>query len=514
MSADMRRAGAVGESMTPTASQTETGYSGQALPVLADVAGASPTQATPIPAVRPALRLEFVNNSDADLSAAVERLLAEGRVVALRPDGQRAQRIARTMAGRYVDLAPGIDGEHTLMPAAAVGRATDAWVLLHDDADTLSAALLDFLDIEKGTIVAPITERHASRLPLFLISIPKAGTHLLFELARAMGYREGGTSPHVPNGGQWYYVEYSNSHTVPRDFFVDTTRKSPFGNRMHPFRVSPALFIYRHPLDILVSEADYYHEEGNTAFSGYLAQLPYEKRLLRLIDDPWLLGTIRDRVGQFGPWLEFPNVIPISFEELVGERGGGSDTYRRRLVWSLQLKLHVGGTPDEFASRAFNPASPTFRSGQLGAHRHRLGEGARERIKLLPSDFIELFGYARALDAQDSYSCRVEEFRRRPLVMQRDKPLPPILIERGCLRHDIVLYRRRFFAIPHRLGHIDLDRVDDLSRSCLASDVDLARLKLSLVRGSGHLASRVLARAIRFGRLVRTWLRASGRSGP
>lgn len=103
-------------------------------------------------------------------------------------------------------------------------------------------------------------------------------------------------------------------------------RRSPFGNRHHPFTTSPAPFIYRNPLDILVSKANYYHRDGNAAFSGYLQGRSFEERLPVLIDDPWLFGSIRDRIVGFVPWLA-PNVIPVSFEELVGARGGGDDTF-------------------------------------------------------------------------------------------------------------------------------------------------------------------------------------------
>ncbi|MBV5334015.1 hypothetical protein JZU57_01995, partial [bacterium] len=136
--------------------------------------------------------------------------------------------------------------------------------------------------------------------------------HLLFELARAMGFPDGGECPPVPGGrqwaGKWYYLEYSNSHTAATDFFVDTVRRRPFGNRDHPFTRNPTIFIYRNPMDIVASEADYYHGDGNTAFFQYMAHLNYDQRLLRLIDDPWLLGSIRDRIARFIAWTDFANV--------------------------------------------------------------------------------------------------------------------------------------------------------------------------------------------------------------
>ncbi|MGQ0546192.1 MAG: hypothetical protein ACT4P3_12790 [Betaproteobacteria bacterium] len=81
--------------------------------------------------------------------------------------------------------------------------------------------LLAFLDRDDARVVAP----PGPRLPLFLISIPKSGTHLLYELARALGYRDGVVCPDAPAPGTWYCLEYSNSHTRAADFLVDTTRR-------------------------------------------------------------------------------------------------------------------------------------------------------------------------------------------------------------------------------------------------------------------------------------------------
>jgi hypothetical protein len=69
-------------------------------------------------------------------------------------------------------------------------------------------------------------------------------------------------------------------------------------------------------LDIVASEAQHYHRDGKTAFAGYLAGLTAEEVSCGRIDDPWLLGSVRDRVGAFIPWLNCPT-IPVS-EELIG----------------------------------------------------------------------------------------------------------------------------------------------------------------------------------------------------
>lgn len=333
------------------------------------------------------------------------------------------------------------------------------------DGDALGGALLNHVDSKAAAVIAPIGERHGSKTPLFLISIPKAGTHLLYELARALGYADGVVCPDDPRGGTWYCIEYSNSHTTARDFLVDTTRRSPFGNKHHPFFRSPALFVYRNPLDILVSEANWYHDPCNSPLAGYLSALELPARLLRLADDPWLLGTIRDRVGGFIPWLDFPNVIPLSFEELVGARGGGSDQAQLDLIWSIQLKLQVGGRPEEIARRVFNPNSPTFTEGRIGGWARHCTQELQERLKHLPPDYLEAFGFASAaLGVAPPISTRAAEFRRRPLELPKiDFSDTQIAVESEFLEHNIVRYRDRFFAVPHTIGPINL--VGDAGRA-------------------------------------------------
>ena len=223
-----------------------------------------------------------------------------------------AARLARDVPGLRLCAHPSETRAAGRLPAAE-WDAVDTVVLDSTD-DDLPNDLLQLLDLPHLRVLAPRTRDHYANRPLFLISIPKSGTHLLNRLVEVMGYGLGIVHDEFPLPGKWYCVEYSNSHTVARDFFVDSVRRAPYGNRFHAFTSAPALFIYRHPLDVLVSEANYYHLEGRTAFAGYLSSLPFEQRVHRLVDDPWLLGSIRDRVGGFAPWLEFQNVVPVSFE--------------------------------------------------------------------------------------------------------------------------------------------------------------------------------------------------------
>lgn len=424
-----------------------------------------------------ARRLAFVDEPGSAMAwiAECRRLLATGiTAIGLRSDDADGNRLADAIAD---GLGAGVTRRLTAATGgpAAVDRDVGAIAILGSDPDAVSAALLDYVDAGSLTLLAPRTARYWSKLPLYLISIPKAGTHLLFQLAEALGYKPGGQTPHNPTGGNWYYLLNTNAHTGADEFFLDALQRAPFGNRAHPFMRSPALFNYRHPLDILVSEASYFHLDGKSPLSVMLSTLSFEERIDRLIDDPWLLGTLRHRVGRFAAWLDCANVIPVSFEEMVGSPGGGSDADLERLIWSLQLKLHVPGNPAAVREIVQRRDSATFREGRIGGWRDKLPAAALAKVRALPQDFMARFGYGIDVSPTGVLPKSVERFRHRPLTLSRaDFRSTPILVRPGVLGHNIVAFRDSYLAVPMATGPLDLTAFSpsDLSSYTQGTTVD------------------------------------------
>ena len=320
--------------------------------------------------------------------------------------------------------------------------------------------LQKYVNKDDGMIIALIGKNYFKNKPLFMISIPKAGTHLLYELIEAFGYRKGNSDTEHCMGGYWYFTEFSNSHTSAKHFFNETVYKSDYGNRDHPFISSPALFIYRNPMDIVASEANYYHKGNKSAFRHYLSSLSYDERLMRLIDDKWLLGSIRDRVSEFIAWKYFSNVISLSFEELIGVNGGGSQTIQEKLVWSLQLKLQVPGIVQDFSKDIFNPKSDTFFKGQINSYKELFKQEHYDKFKELNQDFMEELGYE--MNSEKIFSSKIDIFRNEKMVCEEELDFPPITKEMGYYGYNIVKYRKNFYAIPLSAGEVDIasDRLD------------------------------------------------------
>jgi hypothetical protein len=406
-------------------------------------------------------------------------------------------------------------------PPAAAWEEADAVIFTSAPGD-LGADLLQLVDFPWLKVLAPRTADYYRNRPLFLVSIPKSGTHLLNKLAEVMGYTLGIVHDEFALPGHWYCVEYSNSHTVARDFFVDSVRRAPFGNRHHAFTSAPAVFIYRHPLDVLVSEANYYHREGKTSFAGYLSGLAFEQRVHRLLDDPWLLGGIRERIGGFAPWLEFQNVIPVSFEEVVGPKGGGRRDDQLRAIWSLQLKLQAPGKPHAIADQVFDRDSPTFYQGRIGAWRSSLSQEHLSRLRGLNKDFLDVFGYDLAAP-EGELPRRAAEFRHRPLRVAaplHDKV--PIALEYHYLGFNLARFDGWVYAVPQATGPgFDLSQQPERRLRLLPRERNLPALKHRLFvkslwwAGSAQLLSDYvvarLARADAWGGALRALVRTAAR---
>jgi len=375
----------------------------------------------------PTRNLEFVEASaDAYIEAIAKAVDHGARTVRLAPASAKSVALKDVLCAKLpaeVEVVVLAELPAELPRGAIREEAPSVFALFAQEDEELPALLLRFLDWQGGCLVAPRTRRFYAQASLFLVSIPHAGIRLLYQLARNMGYRDGIELAGTAKPAYWYCLEYANPHTSAPDFFIDGARRAPFGDHVHPFAHTPTLFLYRNPLDILVAEAHGGLDGDETALAGYLCELSLERRLERLLQAPWLLGSIRDRIGKFLAWLDLPNVIPLSFEELVGAHGGGDDRVREALIWSIQLKLQIPGAPGQIGEAIVDPGSPTIAKVGIGSYRKALPRRLFDEFSNIDQDFMELLGYAGCdMDHSPFPSARAGEFRRHPLRLRRADP--------------------------------------------------------------------------------------------
>src|SRR5262245_51247944 len=82
--------------------------------------------------------------------------------------------------------------------------------LTYSDTGSLDQALHAQIDRERVSVIIPRLPGHGLDRALYLTSIPKAGTHLLYRFAEALGFRPGVICSDQPAPGHWYCIEYSN----------------------------------------------------------------------------------------------------------------------------------------------------------------------------------------------------------------------------------------------------------------------------------------------------------------
>ena len=353
-------------------------------------------------------------------------------------------------------------------------------VLFERDPDRLSTMLMEYLHASNCTILAPITSSYFTNRPLYVVTIPKSGTHMLFELLGAMGYARSTTPAEKPTPGQWHTLMGTDTHTKC-NYFMFTVNWHEEDGRSHPFFTSPVLFGYRNPLDVVVSECNYMLRYDKSKFAYYFNTLDKRDLYLSVLQNG-VIPSIRQRILAYAPWLRFPNVIPVSYEELVGTPGGGSFSEQASVIWSIQLKLHVPGEPDVFGSRIYNKNSATFNKGRIGAFLEEFTSREYEALATEGTDFITALGY----DLTSAQPLRSREYRVRPLIITPPPPLrtdgsqggretyrPFSLDPVVCNNYFVFQLEGLYYALPPGSPPLPVQglRVENISGCCRADSL-------------------------------------------
>ncbi len=136
----------------------------------------------------------------------------------------------------------------------------------------------------------------------------------------------------------------------------------------------PIIFNYRDPRDVLISEIFYTmnspppfpsRERESTIFKSMSST---EERLAYALDTggDYFNTTFRDH-----EWLlREPRVLCLSYEELVGARGGGDASIQLRTTRRVMEYLSVSGKrAADIARTLYSPSARTFRRGRIGGWR-------------------------------------------------------------------------------------------------------------------------------------------------
>ncbi|MEV2264970.1 sulfotransferase domain-containing protein [Nonomuraea africana] len=158
------------------------------------------------------------------------------------------------------------------------------------------------------------------------------------------------------------------------------------------------LFNFRDPRDSLLSLVNYLLQRANEPYSEFANNL-ISAEILKSMPDAsaqldFAISHMGDHVEKFNrnSWLLFhPAVAKLSFEELVGEAGGGSESQQRDTI--LRIGEFLGITPADEEHRLFDPSVRTFFRGQIGAWRDVFSPEQTRTFGRLYGDVLRTYGY-------------------------------------------------------------------------------------------------------------------------
>jgi len=158
------------------------------------------------------------------------------------------------------------------------------------------------------------------------------------------------------------------------------------------------LFNYRDPRDSLLSLVNYLLQRANDPFSPFARNVIFAEILESMPDASAQLDFAIEHMGEHvekyerNKWLLFhPSVAKVSFEELVGTEGGGTESRQRATVRRIGDFLGTAPTAQEI--RLFDSSARTFFRGQAGAWRAVFSSDQTRAFGRRYGDVLRTYGY-------------------------------------------------------------------------------------------------------------------------
>ena len=243
---------------------------------------------------------------------------------------------------------------------------------------------------------------------VFANSIPKSGTHLLNRCLSLM--------PGMAMAGQHLNVKrnVSKKETTLKNIGGGciVTAHLPYSDeewmKLDRMGYKQVLMI-RDPRDLIISQYHFITKRPIALLYSYFARLPDDNaRLMAVIhgvpasESPYGIGfpDIRTRFSRYLEWAKHGSHV-VRFENLVGERGGGSKELQLTEIEELARFVGISLSNSEvetIAGQAFDRDAKTFRKGEIGDWRNTLSEAHKQILKELIGPVLIDLGYEQNLN--------------------------------------------------------------------------------------------------------------------
>lgn len=285
----------------------------------------------------------------------------------------------------------------------------------------------DSFDLTNTEIVI-ISEEYFSP---FIVSIPKSGTNLIHNVAKALNFKvigdgakdsydlinKSGLGERRINGYLPFNLFISmfssnekialSSHYLPLLF--NTTSKD-YGHSTNPYvkdyfkiwieaSTYPIIFNYRDPRDTIISLIFYI--ENNPTFTYWNSITADILKKITKFEDKinYIINYAPSFLNIYYRqhfWLHsHPKVCNVSYEKLVGIHGKANSKEQYLSVSKIMIHLGVEGCPKEVSKKLYSKKSRTYRKGVIGEWRSSFSQKNKEDFTSKYGDILELYGYEK-----------------------------------------------------------------------------------------------------------------------
>ena len=163
------------------------------------------------------------------------------------------------------------------------------------------------------------------------------------------------------------------------------------------------ILIIRDPRDVYVSFLQYVLKPSHELSASFGRMSP-DERTAMVLDGGFAgpggrrIAGVSETLRSIEKWKSSVECLIVKFENLVGEKGGGSKEAQveecLKIAEHLGIEINRRNLP-ELCDQFFDTSSPTFRRGRAGAWKNEISSAALKRQNDLTHDFLREFEYER-----------------------------------------------------------------------------------------------------------------------
>jgi hypothetical protein len=245
--------------------------------------------------------------------------------------------------------------------------------------------------------------------------MPKAGTHLLKGLLNLLPGMK--FYSHINIGPDQAILDFNSREQSKAERFLRKISTGAFATAhcfyydglaelLNEYKIK-CITIIRDPRDVCVSDYHYIMKaEDHRLHRFYKKMGSDDERLMasivgmssELLDgDPPSLDIGQHYVNYIG-WAQYSNGLCIKFEDLIGDKGGGSNDKQKGVIKKIvsYLGIDIGDVElGNIRGSLFSTKATTFRKGQIGSWRDEFKKEHIMAFDKVAGNILDIFGYER-----------------------------------------------------------------------------------------------------------------------